>query len=182
MPSLKLAWVAQTKSRSFSPRSSWKLRAVGIVDSPTPTVPIASDSTSVISISAPRCLTSAAATAQPAVPPPAITARLTTCSCNVPSLSSPIQPIEQKRPQPPRLHLVHWREVALCVRRQVLGGPPGWAEHVVVEHRSPGELLAVRPVAQAQQGVEQRRLRSVDPGGNRIPPVVDHRAERIERL
>jgi hypothetical protein len=43
------------------------------VASPTPTVPISSDSISLMSSSFPNVLESAAATIQPAVPPPAIT-------------------------------------------------------------------------------------------------------------
>ncbi len=45
----------------------------GTVDSPTPTVPISSDSTSVMSSSLPKCVDSVIAAIQPAVPPPAMT-------------------------------------------------------------------------------------------------------------
>jgi hypothetical protein len=47
-----------------------------MVDSPTPIVPIASDSTRVSSIALPNVRASAAAAIQPAVPPPATTMRL----------------------------------------------------------------------------------------------------------
>jgi hypothetical protein len=47
----------------------------GIVDSPTPTVPIASDSTSVTATVRPIVRAIAAAAIQPAVPPPAMTTR-----------------------------------------------------------------------------------------------------------
>src|SRR5687768_8681328 len=49
----------------------------GTVDSPTPIVPISSDSTSVISSSFPKYFESAIAATQPAVPPPAMTTFLT---------------------------------------------------------------------------------------------------------
>ena len=76
MPSLKLDWVSRTNARSSMPSSWWKVRAVGMVDSPTPIVPISSDSTRMMSSRGPSCRPSAAATIQPAVPPPAMTTRL----------------------------------------------------------------------------------------------------------
>jgi hypothetical protein len=79
MPSLKVACVARIKSRSSISRKRWKVRIVGIVASPTPTVPISSDSISTMSSKGPRCFDSAAAATQPAVPPPAITTRLIVC-------------------------------------------------------------------------------------------------------
>src|SRR5690349_18398263 len=56
------------------------MRTVGKVASPTPTVPISSDSISVMSTSDPSCCERAAATHQPEVPPPAITTLFTVCS------------------------------------------------------------------------------------------------------
>src|SRR5438067_3818702 len=50
-----------------------KLWICGIVASPTPTVPISSDSTSVIDARLPRKRANVAAATQPAVPPPAMT-------------------------------------------------------------------------------------------------------------
>ena len=50
-----------------------RLWICGIVASPTPTVPIASDSTSVIDARLPRKRAKVAAATQPAVPPPAMT-------------------------------------------------------------------------------------------------------------
>jgi hypothetical protein len=47
-----------------------------MVDSPTPIVPISSDSTRTMSSTVPSSRPSAAATTQPAVPPPAMTTRL----------------------------------------------------------------------------------------------------------
>ena len=54
--------------------SNWLKNADGgIVASPTPTVPISSDSTSVISQLPAEACASAAAVIQPAVPPPTMT-------------------------------------------------------------------------------------------------------------
>ena len=53
----------------------------GTVDSPTPMVPISSDSTSVMSSSLPNCVDSVIAATQPAVPPPAMTTFLTAAGC-----------------------------------------------------------------------------------------------------
>ena len=50
-----------------------------MVASPTPTVPISSDSTKVIDNLRPTSRDSAAAAIQPAVPPPAITTRSIRC-------------------------------------------------------------------------------------------------------
>ena len=75
MPSLKVACVARMNSASLMPSSRLKLTSGGIVDSPTPIVPIASDSTSVTSTVRPMVRAIAAAAIQPAVPPPAITTR-----------------------------------------------------------------------------------------------------------
>jgi hypothetical protein len=73
MDSLKVAAVARMNSRSSIPIRWWKVRRGGAVDSPTPIVPICSDSTSVMSSRSANCCASSAAAAQPAVPPPAIT-------------------------------------------------------------------------------------------------------------
>lgn len=75
MPSLKVAWVAAMNAASSMPSSRLKLMSGGMVDSPTPTVPIASDSTSVTSTARPMVRAIAAAAIHPAVPPPATTMR-----------------------------------------------------------------------------------------------------------
>ena len=77
MPSLKVACVARMKSASLIRNIRLKLTSGGMVDSPTPIVPIASDSTSVRSTAAPSVRAIAAAAIQPAVPPPAMTMRWT---------------------------------------------------------------------------------------------------------
>jgi hypothetical protein len=86
MPSLKVACVAAMNARSSMPSSRWKVCSEGMVASPTPTVPISSDSISWMSSSGPRLLDSPAATIQPAVPPPAMTTRRTGASANAPAL------------------------------------------------------------------------------------------------
>ena len=58
----------------------------------------------------------------------------------------------------------------------------GRAEHVIVEQRAPRILLVRRPVAEADQAVQQRGHRRVDEGGGGVPPVIDHGVERVERL
>ena len=107
-----------------------------MADSPTPTVPISSDSTSVISTSVPSCFTSANAAIQPAVPPPAITTRLIVLRSH-----SAIEPLQQVGAQPPRRSLVERSEDPAGVIRQMRGGTSGIAEHVIIEQRAPGLLL-----------------------------------------
>jgi hypothetical protein len=73
MPSLNVALVRWTNSFSSSPSNWLNCRIGGMVASPTPTVPIASDSTSAISTwRDSKVRASAAAAIQPAVPPPTI--------------------------------------------------------------------------------------------------------------
>ena len=74
MPSLKVACVA--RMNSFSSIFIVRLKSLigGIVASPTPTVPISSDSTSSIAYGTPAdILANAAAVIHPAVPPPTMT-------------------------------------------------------------------------------------------------------------
>src|SRR6187399_2756824 len=74
MPSLKVALVAFMNSCSLRPSMRLKLMTSGMVASPTPIVPISSDSTSVIETSLGSSkLDNAAAVIQPAEPPPAMT-------------------------------------------------------------------------------------------------------------
>src|SRR6185312_7239215 len=73
-PSLKVPWVLARKSRSSMPRRPLSARMTGTVASPTPTMPMSSDSTSSIDAGRPRRnRASTAAVIQPAVPPPTIT-------------------------------------------------------------------------------------------------------------
>src|SRR4051812_41157547 len=73
MPSLNVALVARRNSAWSRPSPRIKLWICGMVASPTPTVPISSDSTNVMDARLPRKRANVAAATQPAVPPPAIT-------------------------------------------------------------------------------------------------------------
>src|SRR5215469_5043590 len=71
MPSLKVAWILRTRSFSSIPSTLMKLVIGGIVDSPTPIVPISADSTSRMrQPSFSSSFARLAAAIQPAVPPP----------------------------------------------------------------------------------------------------------------
>ena len=73
IPSLKLPIVALTNASSSIPSNALNAWIGGIVASPTPTVPISSDSTSVIAtLCVPSTRATAAAAIHPAVPPPMI--------------------------------------------------------------------------------------------------------------
>jgi len=73
IPSLKVPCVWRRNSSSSIFSSLLKSWIAGIVASPTPTMPISEDSTSVIDSRGPNTLASAAAVIHPAVPPPAMT-------------------------------------------------------------------------------------------------------------
>jgi hypothetical protein len=64
---LKVAAHSRMKCCSLMPNNRWNATMGGTVDSPTPTVPISSDSTSVMSSSLPKCVDSVMAAIQPAV-------------------------------------------------------------------------------------------------------------------
>ena len=76
MPSLKVPCVCRRNSSSSIFSSLLNCAMAGIVASPTPTMPISEDSTSVIDSLGPSTLASAAAVIHPAVPPPAMTTDL----------------------------------------------------------------------------------------------------------
>jgi hypothetical protein len=73
-PEFEGAWVWRTKSSSWIPSRPLNVRIAGMVASPTPTVPISSDSIRVTDTPACSIMrASAAAHIQPEVPPPAMT-------------------------------------------------------------------------------------------------------------
>ena len=73
MPSLNVPCVFLTNSISSISSMLLKIFRCGTVASPTPTMPISSDSISRIEYSRPSTFASAAAAIQPAVPPPTMT-------------------------------------------------------------------------------------------------------------
>src|SRR5688572_11867496 len=125
----------------------------GNVASPTPTVPISSDSTSTISSSSPNCCDSAAAVTQPAVPPPVITTFLTAGASK--RTSSTIQTTEQEGAQTSRLDFIHGPEVASSVFGKMFACGIAGPEYVIVEDFPPGAFFDLGSVAQAEQRVQQ---------------------------
>src|SRR4026208_1661799 len=97
----------------------------GIVDSPTPTVPISSDSTSVTSTIPRNCCDSAAAAIHPAVPPPAITTFF------ISMFMSAIEPTEQHGPDLPRPRFVDGAEHAARPLREMFAGASRRADDAV---------------------------------------------------
>src|SRR5215207_5444957 len=77
MPSLKVPCVWRRNSSSSMRTSLLNSWIAGIVASPTPTMPICEDSTSVMVSRGPSTRARAAAAIQPAAPPPAMTTDLT---------------------------------------------------------------------------------------------------------
>src|SRR5689334_15506321 len=81
MPSLNVPCVCRRKSSSSIFTMRLNPAIAGIVASPTPTMPISDDSTTVMDMRGPSTRTSAAAAIHPAVPPPAMTTERTSfCS------------------------------------------------------------------------------------------------------
>src|SRR5690606_19775088 len=175
---------------------------VGIVDSPTPTVPISSDSTKVTSSRSRNWWVSAHAVTQPAVPPPAITTlRIRFLSKTLPSVAKAAAPVAcgcarpwrrirgparsavefgyQGRAHPARGGFIEWCQLAARLFGQVLAGACGRAEHVVLEQLAPGALLLLRAVADRPHRQAERVHRRGDPGRHAAPPVVDQHGERI---
>src|SRR5262245_18188711 len=101
-----------------------------MVASPTPTVPMRSDSTSVISIWLPSRLARLYAASQPAVPPPAMTTRVLPLMCTgVLALQAEGHGFAQAA----RILFVHVGERALRICRKVRPRHRVVAEDVVVE-------------------------------------------------
>src|SRR5688572_4223800 len=83
MPSLKVPCVWRRNSSSSMRTSLLNSWIAGIVASPTPTMPISEDSTSVMVSRGPSTRARAAAAIQPAAPPPAMTTDLTSWSATL---------------------------------------------------------------------------------------------------
>src|SRR5262245_32390577 len=85
MPSLKVPRTARMKSTSSMRSESLKARRCGTVASATPTLPMSSDSMSVMETGNSSVRASAAAAIQPAVPPPTMTIFLSRASLSATS-------------------------------------------------------------------------------------------------
>src|SRR5689334_23260284 len=108
---------------------------VGIVASPTPTVPIRSDSTSVMSSWLPSRFTRLYAVNQPAVPPPAMTTRVLPEFTGAEFLA--FQAERDGVAHAACVLFVHVGERALDLFGQMCARHRGVAEDVVVEQRAP---------------------------------------------
>src|SRR5215510_12191491 len=156
MPSLNVAAVARMNSCSSICSSLWKTRIGGMVASPTPMVPISSDSMSVISSNEPSWCDSAAAASQPAVPPPAMTTFFTDLESTLPLRASTIQAVQEHGPDLPRAVFIDGSEQAAGLLRKMFARARRRAEHVILENLPPGFLLRLRPVAYRPYGVIER--------------------------
>ena len=148
--SLKVAAIARMNSCSSMLSSRWNVRIGGTVDSPTPTVPICSDSTRMISRMPRNCCDSAAAAIQPAVPPPAMTTLRIFIACHARSLRAQRLSLSmQHRPDLPReASRRSGPSTPRAGSGKMFAGAVRRAEDVVVEDVAPGLLLALGPVAQ----------------------------------
>src|SRR5262245_23030749 len=151
-----------------------------MVASPTPTVPIRSDSTSVISSWLPRRLARLYAASQPAVPPPAMTTRVLP-EFTVPGFLS-FQAVVHDVADATRVLFVHVGERALEVFRQVCPWHRVVTEDVVVEQRAPALSIYQWAVAQPEHRVHQHIHRITHVAGRVDPPVVHHDVEAVARL
>src|ERR1700743_1955981 len=146
IPSLNTAFVSAMNSCSLTPHSSWKVSSVGIVASPTPTVPISSDSTSLMSRPLPSVLPRQAAVIQPAVPPPAMTTRRTglreRSRDSAVMAASAFESVDQRLAQVARAAFGDGGQRAARVPRDVGGGGLIGLAHVVVEHAAPDLALS----------------------------------------
>src|SRR5687768_7557356 len=165
MESLKVPATARRNSCSSICRNRWKARIGGTVDSPTPMVPICSDSTRVISSRSRNWCASAHAATQPVVPPPAMTTlRILPVSNAFPLMragatGSTVEFADQHRADLARQRVVHGPQHVARRCRQVLAGAFAGPKDVVVEDLTPGLLFALRAVADRPQRVLQREHR-----------------------
>src|SRR4051812_1876787 len=130
IPSLNVASVAFMNCCSSIRSRRWNERNVGMDDSPTPTVPISSDSIRVTSTTSFKCCVRAAAVIQPAVPPPAMTilgmlddAKADSrdfdrgrCPASGPCDESAIQMVDQHCAKVPRHVVGHFAQHTTCGR------------------------------------------------------------------
>src|SRR5687768_8950155 len=180
MPSLNVPCVAAMNSCSLMSSRRWKVTSVGIVASPTPTVPISSDSISLMSSTLPSIFDRHAATIQPAVPPPAMTTLLINfCSTSIPSA---IQSLQQSCSQLPRRFGIQRPKDAARLPRNVSSCALLRLEDVVPEQVLPGLALLRRQVAHSQDREHERVHGRVHERRRLAPPVVHQHVQGLERL
>src|SRR6185436_3322253 len=150
-----------------------------MVASPTPTVPMRSDSTSVISSWVPRRFARLYAVSQPAVPPPAMTTRVLPLTFTG---FLAFQAVGHDVADAARVLFIHVGERALRLLRQMSPWHRVVTENVVVEQCAPALPVCQRPVAQAEHGVHEHIHRIAHVGRRVDPPIVHHDVETVQRL
>src|SRR5471032_77567 len=149
MPSLKVALVSRMNSSSLMPSTRLNALIIGIVDSPTPTVEISSDSISRIVYLLRSTLDSEAAAIQPAVPTPTMTMTMVwRDACFI--LDAPLQ----KNPlpgQPDKGQFSLYRELHLVVQTEVQGAAVGRVLRLVALRADVVDLRRVRQVITLHQ-------------------------------
>src|SRR6185312_5970382 len=185
MPSLKVPWVAAMNSCSLMSSRRWNVTSVGMVASPTPTVPISSDSMSLMSSTRPSVFASPAATIHPAVPPPAMTILRITFGSKVvlqAARASAIELLQYARAQLTRARFIERSQHAACRGGNVRGRLRVRCEDVMTEQVLPGRALLGRQIAHGHHREHQRIHGRIHEARRAAPPVVDEHVEGIERL